>query len=48
MSDAQIQSEGTVSEEASSQEQGFFSGGCERPVRPKVSAGYNRDHWPDY
>lgn len=48
MSDAQIQSGGTASEEATPEEQGFFSGGCERPVRPEVSARYNRDHWPDY
>lgn len=48
MNDAQIQSGGTASEEVAPQDQGFFSGGCERPVRPEVSAGYNRDHWPYY
>ena len=47
MNDAQIQSGGTASEEVAPQDQGFFSGGCERPVRPGVSAEYNRDHWPD-
>jgi hypothetical protein len=48
MSDAHIQPDGTASEDAPSQEQGFFSGGCKRPVRPEGSGGYNRDHWPDY